>query len=136
MRADLLPEVDSAGVKTFSVPIQLGTVVLFTIDPQTGELTPQYRWETGEGVLFQRGENVGLVEGVPVVTSAPLMGLHAADWTTQPNEENWLKLGWRSKIYIEATGETFDVLTVLRDSALGVMCQLSRRTPDAVLEGA
>ena len=128
MRWDLLINVDAAGVETFSVPISV-RYTLLAFPPGGGDPSVSYAWLDNEGVLFRRGEQIGLVDRVPVVTSIDALGVHKLDsrWIgSSPFKDNLIS--------VPSTGEIFRITEIVEDKGYGVMCKLSKDVPDSVLD--
>jgi hypothetical protein len=99
-RAGLFEGVDSAGVRTFGDEI----TIAFSDIPA----------EIGDGVWEAPGERVEVIDGFPIATTRPSIGLHLEDWTRAPRAGDTITRG----------GVEYDVGEVVPDGQGGVAVEL------------
>ena len=105
IRPGLFEAVDAAGVRTF------GDQVLITYhdeDPQTVD-----------GVFEAPGERVSVIDGFPIASATPSIGLHLADLTREPEEGDT----------ITRAGVLYNVGEVTPDGQGGVDVELVKPRP-------
>lgn len=104
-RAGLFEDVDAAGVSTFGDQI----TVNFSDLPA----------EVGDGVFEAPGDRVEVVDGIPIVSTLPSVGLHLADWSRAPRRSDT----------ITVAGVEYNVSEVDPDGFGGVTVTLVRPRP-------
>lgn len=108
IRPGLFEEVDAAGVRTF------GDQITITFHDLPAEV--------GDGVFEAEGERVSVIDGLPIASSTPAVGLHLADWSRSPESGDT----------ITRAGIVYQVGEVVPDGQGGVLVELVRPQPAAI----
>lgn len=108
IRPGLFTEVDSAGVRTFG---ELVTITYHDLPAATGDAV----WEAP-------GERALVVDGLPIASSTPSIGLHLADWPRAPEDGDT----------VTRAGIVYQVGEVTPDGQGGVTVELVRPQPAAL----
>lgn len=108
IRPGLFEEVDAAGVRTFGEQI---TITYHDQAPAVGDAV----WEAP-------GERTAVIDGLPIASSSPAIGIHLADWPRAPEDGDT----------VTRAGVVYQVGEVIPDGQGGVSVELVRPQPAAI----